>query len=117
MKTINRATAIALPALLLSQGVASAAATSSDAVEACTSAIAAYIEGKQGLVPTTQIDESRFNGRRRLSRLTVFEMDAYDSSKENVVGRFTCTVNNHAEVKKLVTLPLSAPDAVFRGQS
>ena len=117
MKTIHRVTALALPALLLSHGIASAAATSSDAVEACAGAIAAYIEGKQGLVPTTQVDNSRIDARRRLSRLTVFEMDAYDSSKEDVVGRFTCTVNNHAEVKKLVTLPLSAPDAAHRGRS
>ena len=110
-------TALALPALLLSHGIAGAAATSSDAVEACADAIAAFIEGKQGLEPRTEIDESRINGRRRLSSLTVFEMDAYDSSKENVVGRFTCTVNNHAEVRKLVTLPLSAPDAAHRGRS
>ena len=116
MKMIHPITAIALPALLIGHGIANAAATNGAAVEACAGAIAVYIEDRQGVEPGLQVDQSGVASRGRLSRLTAFEMDAYDASSENVVGRFTCFVNRRAQVRKLVPLPLTAPDAEERGR-
>ena len=116
MKIMTSVTALAVPALLLSQGFANAAATNSKAIDACAGAIAEYFEGQHGKEPDTQVDTSRVRLSDRLSGLTTFEMDAFDSSTQSVVGRFTCMVSGSAKVRKLVTLPLSAPDANERGR-
>lgn len=116
MKTLDRVAVLAIPVLLLSQGIAGAAATDSAAVAACTDAIADYFEDRQGTEPRLQIEPSGMEKNRRLDHLNVFELDAFDPATRNVVGRFTCTVNARAKVKALRTLPLTAPDAVRRAR-
>ena len=116
MKTPNRVTVLALPALILGQGIAGAASKDSAAVAACTGAIADYFEGRQGIAPMVQIDSSAMGQDHRLDKINVFELDALDPATRNVVGRFTCTVNERAIVRRLVTLPLTAPDAMQRRQ-
>ena len=116
MKMDNRAAVIGLSALILGAGVANAAKTDGAAVDACSDAIATYIEERQGVAPELKVDQSGIDQGRRLARYTVFELDAYDASTRNVVGRFTCMVNGRAEVKKLVTLPLDTADAARRSR-
>ena len=117
MKTINRVALLGLPALLLSHGMVSAAATSAKAVEACAAAIETYFEEKQTTSLKLELDQSAIDQDRRLERLTVFELDAFNAVDRSVVGRFTCTVNNRARVTNLVPLPLGRPDAESRGRS
>ena len=117
MKTPDRVAVLALPALLLSQGIANASAKDSEALAACTDAIANFFEVQQGAEPATQIDAGAFGKDRRLGKLTVFELDAFDANTQNVVGRFSCTVNRYAKVRQLRTLPLTAPNAAERGRS
>lgn len=114
MKTPNRIAVLALPVLMLGQGIAIATAKDSAAVAACTGAIADYFEGRQGIAPTVQIDTSATGQDRRLDKINVFELDAFDPATRNVVGRFSCTVNQRAIVRRLVALPLTAPDAMQR---
>jgi hypothetical protein len=116
MKTITRVALIGLPALLLSQGPANAAATNARAVEACAAKIETYFEDKQTADLNLKIEQSALDRNRRLARLTVFELDAFNASDQSVVGRFSCTVNNRAKVIDLVALPLAQPDAEIRGR-
>ena len=114
MKYVNPVTALGLLAMLLNPDSVNAAGTNNDAIEACAGAIAAYIEDRQGTEPGLRVDTSQITGRNRLDRFTKFEMDAFDASSRSVVGRFTCVVDGRGKVKRLVTLPLGAPDASER---
>ena len=117
MKTTNRVALLGLPALLLSHGMVSAAATNAKAVEACAAAIETYFESKQTSSLNLKLDQGSIDQARRLGRVTVFEMDAFNTADRSVVGRFTCTVNNRARVTNLVPLPLAEPDAEIRSRS
>jgi len=114
MRNLDRVAILVLPVLFFSQGKASAAETSHAAVAACTDAIADYFEDRQGAKPAVQIDTSAMDRDRRLDVLNIFELDAFDPATRNVVGRFTCSVDRRAKVRRLITLPLTAPDAVQR---
>lgn len=117
MKTQDRVVFFALPTLLLGQGIANASANDSEALAACSEAIADHFEVQQGAKPVTQIDASDLGGDHRLGDFTVFEMDAVDATTKNVVGRFSCVVNRYAKVRQLRTLPLTSTDAAQRGRS
>ena len=114
MKYVNPVTALGLLAMLLNPGSLNAAGTNNDAIEACAGAIAAYIEDSQGAQPSLRVDTSLITERDRLDPITKFEMDAIDASSRSIVGRFTCVVDGRGKVKRLVTLPLGAPDASER---
>ena len=116
MKASKTLTALALPALILGNGLASAK-TNSQAIEACAGAIARHIETTQGQVPRTRIAQEAAGMNLRLNAAAVFELDAFDPGSNEVVGRFSCLVNERAKVRRLVTLPLDAPDAEDRGRS
>lgn len=102
-----------IPVVMLASGIASAA-TDGEAVRACSTAIAAAIEKKQGIEPGLKVDQSNVSTRRRLTGYTAFELDARDSSSNDVIGRYTCVVNRRAEVRRLTTLSLNGPSAEQR---
>lgn len=106
MKVKNWAAFAALPVMLL--GIADAdAGTDRDAVQACSQAIAATIEEKQGAGFRLRVDESGIDPSKALvSRITTFDVDALDASTKEVIGRFRCNVNRSAEVTRLRTLAL-----------
>ena len=116
MKKSNHLMLLCLPALLMSAGLANAATKSARAVEACAAEIETYLEEKRTADLSLTLDQSKINDREPLSARTVFELDAYDSTTDSVIGRFTCTVNRRAQVTQLVPLPLTDPDAAIRGR-
>ena len=50
----------------------------------------------------------------RLRKVETFHLDARHPGTDEVVGRYDCVVSKQAEVIELVTLPLTADDAVTR---
>ena len=116
MRTINSNLALGVLVLLLTQGAAEAAGTDARAVAACAGAIAERIESRQGAGVDVKIDTSGIDESRRLINRTVFELDVRDPASSRVVGRFSCIVSGNAKVRRLVTLPLTAPDAIERAR-
>ena len=114
MNSMRRVAVLGLPVLLFNSAIANAA-TDGDAVEACADAITTFIEQRQGVEPDLQLDQTRIERGQRLNSPAIFELDAIDASTNDIVGKFTCLVNKRAKVRKLVTLPLDAPDAFGRG--
>lgn len=111
MKVTNWAVLTALPVMLFSTALANAA-TDRDAVQACSEAVVTTIENKHGAAVNLRVDESGINPTEKLvSRSTMFEISAVDSSTEDVIGRFQCHVNRNAEVLRLRTLALDVPAA------
>ena len=111
MKISNLAGAVALTSLL-SFPVVADAATDRDALQACSEAIATTIEKKQEASVNLRVDESSIDPDARLvGTLTSFEVDARDTSTDNVIGRFRCQVDRRANVTRLRTLALNIPSA------
>ena len=106
---------IVAPVLILGSGFA-LAKTDADAVQACTNAIAASIEERQGLEPGVSLDNSQIASKRRLVGITKFELDVLDASSKNVVGKYTCVVDRRANVRRLSALSDDAPDATRRAR-
>ena len=106
MKVKDLAALAALPVLVLSTANADAG-TDRDAVQACSQAVVATIEERQGAGVGLRIDESGIDPSKELvNRITMFDIDALDASTEKVIGRFRCHVNRDAEVMRLRTLAL-----------
>ena len=95
--------------------VASQAATGKDAMEACSRAFVEYMEESRGTRIKLEIGNLDSASDRRLRTLLIYHLDARSSDSEQVVARADCTVNRHARVKNLRSLPLTAKNADERG--
>ncbi len=106
MKVKDLAALAALPVAVLSIADANAG-TDRDAIQACSQAIVATIEERQGAGVGLLVDESGIDPSKELvSQTTMFDIDALDASTDKVIGRFRCHVNRSAEVTRLRTLAL-----------
>lgn len=100
MKIKSRSKVLAVPILMLGAYSANAA-TDMDAVQACSDAIATFVEEKQGAPLKVSVDLSTSGLGRRLSEPTVFHLDATDPTTGDVVGRYDCHVNRRGIVRSL----------------
>jgi hypothetical protein len=117
MKIYKQPVLHSLAVLLMSSGVANAAADSEQAVQACAAEIETFLEAQRQVDDLNlNLDQSGIDNLVPLNRVNVFELDAFDPDSGNVIGRFTCTVNRRAKVTMLAPLPLSERDAKFRGR-
>ena len=115
MKVAKLVIALGLPVIALNAPLAEAR-TERNAVRACSNAIVETFQKQQDVELGLNVDESGIKPLNRLNRFTTFELDAIDSNTRNIIGKFTCTVDRSAQVKRLVTLPMSAKKATQRSR-
>jgi hypothetical protein len=102
----------AAAASLLSMSVE--AASGQDGLEACVGALATELSSARGSAVQARISEDSKVSARRLGEVTIYHLDARDSGGSDVVARMECVVDSHGRVKRLVKLPIDAPDAAAR---
>lgn len=83
-------------------------------LEACAEALVNDMADNQGSPMAFNLDTSSNGGKKKLGRREVFHLDAINPEDEEVVARMDCFVNNKAEVKRLIRLPLDGEDARVR---
>lgn len=83
-------------------------------LDACVKAMVEDLSETNGVPIEFQTDPDSKAGRSRLGRREVFHLDARDSKTNEVVARVDCVVNERAEVRELITMPLAAEDASVR---
>jgi hypothetical protein len=83
-------------------------------LNACADALAKKLETVQGKPVGYKLDSDTKINNDKLEVREVFYLDAKTANSDEVIARANCTVNDDAEVLKLVVLPLDAAQAQNR---
>ncbi|MFT5521021.1 MAG: hypothetical protein ACI9IA_001621 [Enterobacterales bacterium] len=83
-------------------------------LNACADALAKKLETEQGKPVGYNLDSDTKINNEKLKVREVFYLDAKVPNTDVVIARANCTVNDDAEVLKLVVLPLDAAQAQNR---
>lgn len=89
------------------------ALTAKVGLNACTEAMVNDLSTETGTPIGFRMD-TNYTGHGRMKRLETFHLDARHPGTNEIVGRYDCVVTSKAKVVELITLPLSADDAVIR---
>ncbi len=113
---MNKLKSLSLAVALAAATAPAAAGTSTErgALEACATAAVAELPGFSPEVSTLQLDSASAGADRKLERNGVFHLDVRDPESRDVLARVDCHFNRRAEVRRLVSVPLSADDAESR---
>lgn len=93
------------------------AASVQDGLDACASAVVGELAGDNGSPPEYRISDDSGGSRSRLRVRETIHLDVLDPGRNEIVARADCVVDSRARVKRLVSLPLSEPDAAERAVS
>ena len=88
--------------------------TGQTGLNACADALAKKLETMQGKPVGYNLDSDTKINNKKLNVREVFYLDAKVPNTDIVIARANCTVNDDAEVLKLVVLPLDAAQAQNR---
>jgi hypothetical protein len=83
-------------------------------MNACAEAMINELSAAQGAPMVFNMDPKSSSMKQPLSRREVIHLDAKDPKSNEVVARVDCVINNRAEVKELIRVPLDGPDARLR---
>ena len=85
-----------------------------EALDACAAAMVSQLAADQGAPMVYNLDPESPGLTKSRSRLDIIHLDAKDPESHEVVARADCVVDRKAHVKKLIRVPLDAPDAAMR---
>ena len=95
---------------------AQAAATRADGLNACVEAVVTEISNSQGSPVDFSIAPGSEMSLHKLKRREKFHLDIRSPKTDDVVARADCIVNQNAQVRTLIDLPLDARDAEERSK-
>ena len=107
---IGLAVALATSPVVTNAGVAS----SKEALDACAMAIVENLAAEQGSPMAYNLDPASMGNKADLKRREVIHLDVRNPDSDEIVARADCVIDNRANVKKLINVPLDAPDARMR---
>lgn len=110
LKNLGLAVALAAAATPAAAGKV----TERNALEACANAAATDLPGISNDALSVRLDIASVNSDRRLKRSGVFHLDVRDPKSRDVLARVDCHFNRDAEIRRLISVPLSAEDAEHR---
>lgn len=85
-----------------------------EALDACAAALVEQLSAEQGAPMVYNLDPDSKAGKGDLKRRQVIHLDARDPESREVVARVDCVLDSRANVKKLIEVPIDAPDAGLR---
>ena len=103
-----------LALVLITTASHASALTTQAGLDACAKAMVNDLAENQGSPIDYNLDPKTSNGKRKLSRTSLFHLDAHSVDDNEIVARMDCEVNNKAEVTRLIIIPLDAKDAKVR---
>ncbi|MBT8060929.1 MAG: hypothetical protein HKP03_06485 [Xanthomonadales bacterium] len=107
LKTLGLAAALAAAATPVAAGTV----TERSALEACANAAVTELPGIGNDALSVRLDPASQSSDRRLTRSGVFHLDVRDPESRDVLARVDCHFTRRAEIRRLVSVPLSAEDA------
>ena len=93
-----------------------AAATRAEGLNACIEAAVPELSNSQGLPVDFSIAPGSEMSLHKLKRREKFHLDIRSPKTDDVVSRADCIVNQNAQVRTLIDLPLDARDAEERSK-
>jgi hypothetical protein len=113
---MNKLKTLGLAAALVAAAAPAAASTVTErsALEACANAAVSELPGISNEALSVHLDPASGSSDRRLSRSGVFHLDVRDPESRDVLARVDCHFTRRAEIRRLVSVPLSADDAEYR---
>ena len=93
------------------------AATMETGLNACADALVSELATSNGAPLGYRVSPESSTSQSRLKRREKIHLDVHNPESREVVARADCTVDNHGQVRKLVTVPLDAADAEERASA
>ena len=93
------------------------AATAKAGLNACADAWVSDLAGDNGAPLEYSLSPESNTSRSRLKRREVIHLDARDPRSQEIVARADCFVDDRAQVRRLVEVPLDAGDSSERAAS